>query len=96
MSLKPNAASHYNTSWYTDTDGFLEHLPSGESLYYKGPTLQKIIRGGGLGPLSDIKHFAQCLAHSELSISVSYYSRELWAWVLEGPRMGQATTCLTR
>ena len=42
-SLKLNAASHNNTSWYTDTDGFLEHSPSRESLYYRGPTLQKII-----------------------------------------------------
>ena len=42
-SLKPNSASHNNTSWYTDTDRFLECSPSGESLYYKGPTLQKII-----------------------------------------------------
>ena len=24
-SLKPNAASHNNASWYTGTDGFLEH-----------------------------------------------------------------------
>ena len=29
-SLKLNAASHNNASWYTDTDGFLEHLSSGE------------------------------------------------------------------
>ena len=35
-SLKPNAAFHNNTSWYTDTDGFLEHSPSEGSLYYKG------------------------------------------------------------
>ena len=36
-SLKPtNAASHNNTSWYTDTDGVLEHSPSGGSLYYRG------------------------------------------------------------
>ena len=42
-SWKPNAASHNSTSWYTDTDGFLEHSPSRESLYYRGPTLQKII-----------------------------------------------------
>ena len=26
--LKPNAASHNNTSWYTDIDRFLEHSPS--------------------------------------------------------------------
>ena len=37
------AASHNNASWYTDTDGFLEHLPCGGSLYYKGPALQKLI-----------------------------------------------------
>ena len=24
-SVKPNAASHNNASWYTHTDGFLEH-----------------------------------------------------------------------
>ena len=61
MSLKPNAASHYNTSWYTDTDGFLEHLPSGESLYYKGPTLQKIIRGGAVGSPLIYKTFCTML-----------------------------------
>ena len=27
-SLKLNTASHNNTSWCTDTDGFLEHSPS--------------------------------------------------------------------
>ena len=42
-SLKPNTASHTNASWYTDTDVFLEYSPSGGSLYYKGPTLHKII-----------------------------------------------------
>ena len=42
-SLKPNAASHHSARWSTDTDGFLEHSPSRESLYYKGPALQKII-----------------------------------------------------
>ena len=48
--LKSNAASHNNTSWYTDMDGFLKHSSSGESLYYKGTALQKIILfflGGG-------------------------------------------------
>ena len=40
-SLPPNTAFH-NTSWYTDTDGFLEHSPSRGSLYYKGPTHHKI------------------------------------------------------
>ena len=31
-SRKANSASHNNTSWYTDTDGLLDHSPSGESL----------------------------------------------------------------
>ena len=44
-SLKLNAASHNNASWYTDLDGFLEHSPSQGSLYYKGFILQKIIPG---------------------------------------------------
>ena len=42
-SLKPNTASHNNTSWYSDTDGFLEHSPSRGSLYYEGPALERII-----------------------------------------------------
>ena len=32
-----------NASGYTDTDGFLEHSPSGRSLHYKGLALQKVI-----------------------------------------------------
>ena len=42
-SVKPNAASHNTTSWYTDTDEFLEFSLSGDSLHCKGPALQKII-----------------------------------------------------
>ena len=41
--LKLNAASHNKASWSTDIGVFLEHSPSGRSLYYKGPALQKII-----------------------------------------------------
>ena len=41
--MKLNATSHNTTSWYTDTDGFLEHSPSGGILCYKGPALQKIL-----------------------------------------------------
>ena len=41
--LKPNSASHNNASYYTDTDGILQHSHSGGSLYYQGPTTQKII-----------------------------------------------------
>ena len=48
-SLKLNTAAHNTASWSTDTDGYLEHLPSRGSLYYKGPALQKIILGS-LGP----------------------------------------------
>ena len=44
-SPKLNAAAHNNANRYTDTDGFLEHSPSKESLYYKGSALQKIILG---------------------------------------------------
>ena len=42
-SLRPNAASYNNASWYTDTDRFLEYSLSRGSLYYKGTTLEKII-----------------------------------------------------
>ena len=42
-SLEPNAASHNNTSWHTDTDGLLEHSPSRGSLCYKGLALQKVV-----------------------------------------------------
>ena len=49
-SLKLNAASHNNSSWYTDTDGFLELPSSGGSLYYKGPALQKVILFWGKVP----------------------------------------------
>ena len=38
-SLKLDTTSHNNASWYTDTDGVLEHQSSGGSLYYKGPVL---------------------------------------------------------
>ena len=48
-SLKPNAASHNNTSWHTDT-WLLEYSPSRGSLYYKGCALQKIILFGGGHP----------------------------------------------
>ena len=43
ISLKLNAAFHNYTSWYMDTDGFLEDSPRGRSLYYKGPAVQKVI-----------------------------------------------------
>ena len=49
-SVKPNAASHNNASWYTDTDGLLEHSPSGGNPYYNRTALQKIILFFG-GPL---------------------------------------------
>ena len=40
-SLKPNAASHNNSSYHTDTDGFLEHSPIEEACT-TWPALQKI------------------------------------------------------
>lgn len=42
-SLKPDIASHNNSSWHTDIDRYLEHSLSWGSLYYKDPSLQKII-----------------------------------------------------
>ena len=41
--LNPNPASHNNTCWCTDTHELWDHSPSGRSLCYKGPMLQKII-----------------------------------------------------
>ena len=55
-SLKPNAASHNNANQYIDTDVFLEYSPSRGSLYYKGPTLQKIILFLGGPPLVNVFH----------------------------------------
>ena len=41
----------------TDTDGFLEHSPSGGSLCYKGPALQKIILVLGGLPYNVYTHY---------------------------------------
>ena len=49
-SPRPNTASHNDASWSTEPDGFLEHSPSGENLYYEGPALQKIILVFGVPP----------------------------------------------
>ena len=49
--MKWNAASHNNASWCTDTGGLLEHSSGARSLYYKGPTPQKVIPGFGGIPL---------------------------------------------
>ena len=38
-TAKPSTASHNTTSWYTDTDGFLEHSSSRGSLPYKGASI---------------------------------------------------------
>ena len=38
-------------SWSPDADGFVEHSPRRESLYYKGPTLLKITLGFFGSPL---------------------------------------------
>ena len=49
--LRLNTASDNTTSWYSDTDGFLEHSLSRGSLNYEGSALQKVIPGF-LGPSS--------------------------------------------
>ena len=53
-SVKPNAASHNNSRWYTDTYGFLEHSPSGRHLYHKGLALWNIILDLFLVPSSNL------------------------------------------
>ena len=46
-SLQPNTASHNNTSWYTDTDGLLEHSPGGAACTKgAGPSEDNSILGG--------------------------------------------------
>ena len=64
-SLKPNTASHKNASFYTDTDGFLEHSSSGGNLYYKGPSLQKVIPGFGVSPLIQVKTHSTVSPHGK-------------------------------
>ena len=49
-SLKQNTATH-NASWYTGINVFLEPSPNKGGLYYKGPTLQKIILAFCIPPL---------------------------------------------
>ena len=51
--------SHNTTSWCTDADGFLADSPSGGSLYYKGPTLQKIILGFFGPPPAPIPYYRE-------------------------------------
>ena len=53
-SLRPNTASHNTTSWYTDTDEFLEHSPSRSAL-------QKIISFFGGSSITISFHTAQKL-----------------------------------
>ena len=48
---RTEAASHNNSSWYTDADRFLEPSSSGGSLYDKGPAIWKIIPIFGGSPL---------------------------------------------
>ena len=45
--LKPNTTSRNHASWYTDTDGFLEHSPSTDSLYYKKAPSEYYLGFGG-------------------------------------------------
>ena len=68
ISLKLNAASHNNASWYADTDGFLEHSSSGGNLYYKGLTLQKIIPDSLGSPPPYIKNSYNLIAQNPQTI----------------------------
>ena len=93
-----NAASHNNASQYTDTDGFLEHLPNRGSLYYKGSTLQKIIPGIFLSSLICLcLYLLLCTANIlEMINDLECYSPNNWhqreatimtSW--EDPSMGE-------
>ena len=66
-SLKLNTASHNNASWYTDTDGFLEHTQWGKPVLQgdKGPALQ--ITPFFLGPP---------LIHTRVPVHTHIYKRE--------------------
>ena len=46
-SQKLNSASHNNTRWYTDIDGFLEHSPSREACTTRGPPSRRYFHFGG-------------------------------------------------
>ena len=73
-SLKLNTASYTTTSRCTDTDGSLEHSPTQGSLYYKGPTLQKIIPVLG-GPLTFFQR-PRSHGHYQCSAQNIIYSHE--------------------
>ena len=69
----PNAASHNNASWYTDTDGSLEH-----SLSRGKPVVQCVFspedNSGFLGStLVHVKLSELCLTHGKNSINVKLY-----------------------
>ena len=59
-----NTASHNTAKWHTDTKGFREHPPSGGSLYYKGPTVLKIILVSFGYPL--VHHHTQIHKHIQI------------------------------
>ena len=96
-SLKPNTASHNNTSGYPDVDGFLEHSPIGGSLDYKRPAFQKIIPGGFFGSslmyYTWIKRFFKEFIHLALA-GVAHWI-ECWPvdWRIASSIPGQGT-CL--
>ena len=64
----------------TLTDGFLERLPSGGNLYYKGLSLQKVIPfwvffGGGVVRASYIqKNFKSYLCKAKIKLFLIYNS----------------------
>ena len=87
-SLKLNAGPHNNTSWYNDTDGFLEHSPNGGSLYYKGPAQQKTVLGF-LGPLSYLLEFSinGIFPQFERCLRAPYFVKHPRAWSIRTKSM---------
>ena len=82
ISLKPSAASHNSVSWYTDIDASLEHSLSGRSLYYKGPTLQKIILVFGAPSLLCGSWVSNMVSGIQISPHVKIIFRPLVDWGL--------------
>ena len=72
-SLKLNAASRNNVSWYTHTDGLLEHSSSGGSLYYRPSLRQKIILGFFWFPPHTLLKGATLKTNTKCLISTMFY-----------------------
>ena len=88
-SLKLNTASHKNTSWYTDANGFLKHSISGGSLYYKGPTLQRTIPVFGGSPFSIFSRSDKNMYNFDSFVQDTYFTSAVVIFLFDGLREKQ-------